>query len=124
MPVLLLLLGHLQALIGGARFVGWSRLGVALYANRRRGLVGQFFGRLPVSAYTWGAVITFADAELVERQQLMEHELAHVRQCFALGPLMPLTYALASFVAWARGGDFYRDNYFERAARRAAGQRV
>jgi hypothetical protein len=42
----------------------------------------------------------------------------HVRQYERWGPFFPLLYLLASFEALIRGGDAYRDNRFEREARR------
>ena len=45
-----------------------------------------------------------------------EHELVHVRQYERWGPLMLPVYFLTSAWAWIRGGDFYRDNPFEREA--------
>jgi hypothetical protein len=48
-----------------------------------------------------------------------EHERAHVRQCEQWGPLFLPAYALASLWAWARGGHYYRDNWFEVNAQRA-----
>ena len=51
-----------------------------------------------------------------------KHEQAHVRQVERWGGLFIPVYLLASVVAWWRGGDYYRDNYFERDARRACGE--
>ncbi len=51
----------------------------------------------------------------------LAHELEHVRQWERLGPIAyPLHYLGASLRAWAGGGDWYRDNAFEIAAREAA----
>ena len=47
------------------------------------------------------------------------HERVHVRQCEQWGPLFLPAYALASLWAWARGGHYYRDNWFEVGAQRA-----
>ena len=47
---------------------------------------------------------------------------SHVRQVEAWGGLFIPVYLLASVVAWWRGGDYYRENYFERDARRACGE--
>lgn len=47
----------------------------------------------------------------------LRHELEHVRQWRRLGPLFLPAYLAASGLARARGGDSYRDNRFERAAR-------
>jgi hypothetical protein len=48
------------------------------------------------------------------------HELEHVRQWRAFGPRFAARYIRASVRAWRAGGDPYRDNAFEMAARRAA----
>ena len=63
------------------------------------------------------AAITFGHVVIANRpldDALWAHELAHVRQWEAFGPLMLLAYPLAS----VRG---YRRNPFETAARRRAG---
>jgi hypothetical protein len=51
-----------------------------------------------------------------------EHEQAHVRQVERWGPLFIPAYLLASLWEWNRGRDYYRDNWFERDARRACGE--
>lgn len=51
------------------------------------------------------------------------HEMVHVYQCMILGPLMVLAYPLASLIARLQGGSWYRDNWFEKQARRYAGQK-
>lgn len=51
-----------------------------------------------------------------------EHEQAHVRQVERWGIAFIPAYLLASVLAWARGRHYYRDNYFERDARRACGE--
>lgn len=52
----------------------------------------------------------------------LAHELVHVRQWRAHGPLFVPRYLAASRRAARAGGDRYRDNPFEIEARRAAGQ--
>jgi hypothetical protein len=51
-----------------------------------------------------------------------EHEQAHVRQVERWGPAFIPAYLLASVLAWRRGEHYYRDNWFERDARRACGE--
>lgn len=48
---------------------------------------------------------------------ILRHELEHVRQWRALGPLFLPLYGLASIRAVLGGGDRYRDNRFEVGAR-------
>lgn len=48
------------------------------------------------------------------------HERIHVRQCERWGPFFLPAYGLASLWAWSRGRHVYRDNAFERQARRLA----
>ncbi|HTS14114.1 MAG TPA: hypothetical protein VMH24_00485 [Candidatus Sulfotelmatobacter sp.] len=50
----------------------------------------------------------------------LAHELCHVRQWERYGPRFIPRYARASWRAWRGGGDPYRDNAFEAAAREAA----
>jgi hypothetical protein len=49
------------------------------------------------------------------------HEQAHVRQVERWGIAFIPAYFVASFLAWRAGGHYYRDNWFERDARRACG---
>lgn len=49
----------------------------------------------------------------------LRHELEHVRQWRRHGPLFGVSYLLASYRAWRRGGAWYRDNPYEVAARAA-----
>ncbi|MEO6058652.1 MAG: hypothetical protein ABIQ05_01600 [Candidatus Limnocylindria bacterium] len=49
----------------------------------------------------------------------MAHELAHVSQWRSHGARLPLLYLVGALRAWRAGGDWYRDNPFERAARAA-----
>jgi len=49
-------------------------------------------------------------------RQYADHERIHVRQYERWGALLLPAYALASLWVWARGGDPYRDNVFEREA--------
>lgn len=50
----------------------------------------------------------------------LAHELEHVRQWRAHGPLFAARYLLESFRSWRAGTGWYRGNRFEAAARRAA----
>ena len=68
-------------------------------------------------ALTLGHVVVGRTAESLERYRA--HERVHVRQCERWGPLFVPAYACASLWAWARGGDPYRDNPFEREASEA-----
>jgi len=54
----------------------------------------------------------------------LSHELAHVRQWDRFGVLFIPRYARASWRAVQAGGDWYRDNAFEVAARAAASVRA
>lgn len=78
--------------------------------------------RLPlpggVSAMTLGHVVVARDAAALERTR--SHERVHVRQYECWGPFFVPAYVVASLWALARGGHFYFDNRFERAAEREA----
>ena len=71
----------------------------------------------PYRAITFGHVILSVD-ELDE--PTLRHELVHVRQFERWGPLFIPLYLLASGWALVRGRHHYRDNRFEREARRPA----
>ena len=73
---------------------------------------------LPVLAMTLGHVVIARDAAALDRTRA--HERVHVRQAEVWGPFFVPVYLAASVAAWARGGDLYADNAFERAAWAAA----
>jgi len=95
--------------------------------QRRRGAL-EFHGgfsrwmaeRIGFSAMTLGHVIIGRDPWCLEFCR--NHEQAHVRQVETWGAAFIPAYLLASLVAWWQGGDYYRDNWFERDARRACGE--
>lgn len=66
------------------------------------------------SAITLGHVVLSVDDI---GDEMMRHELVHVRQYERWGPLMLPAYLGASVAAAARGRHYYRDNRFEIAAR-------
>lgn len=70
-----------------------------------------------VAAITLGHVVIGVSAEALAATRA--HERAHVRQFERWGVLLLALYPLAGLMAWARGGDPYRDNLFEREARAA-----
>ena len=74
--------------------------------------------RLCVLAMTLGHVVVGRDAAALDHSR--PHERVHVRQAERWGPFFVPAYLAASAVAWARGGDFYADNAFERGAWAAA----
>ncbi|HQS99187.1 MAG: hypothetical protein B7Y26_10510 [Hydrogenophilales bacterium 16-64-46] len=71
----------------------------------------------PVAAITFGHVVLGDSTASLDATRA--HERAHVRQFERWGVLMLVLYPLAGALAWARGGDPYRDNRFEREARAA-----
>lgn len=86
----------------------------------RRGPWAWFFSR------GWAA-ITFGDLVVYKaggwRADLARHELEHVRQQRTFGVLfVPLYFVALPLWCLVRGRHPYRDNPFELAARRAAGQ--
>jgi hypothetical protein len=68
-----------------------------------------------VAAITFGHVVLGRDADALEWSRT--HERVHVAQYEQWGPFFLPAYAAASLWAFVRGGDFYLDNSFERAAR-------
>ena len=69
-------------------------------------------------AITLGDVVLYAEARLVPL--LRAHEMVHVHQGRLWGPFFLPAYGLESLWQWARTGDGYRNNRFERAAYDAA----
>ena len=70
------------------------------------------------AAMTLGHIVVGRDPLCLEQTRL--HERVHVAQCERWGLLFIPAYLGASLWAWCRGGHYYRDNYFERAARAGA----
>jgi hypothetical protein len=68
-----------------------------------------------VAAITFGHVVLGRDGDVLEWSR--SHERVHVAQYEQWGPFFLPAYAAASLWAFVRGGDFYLDNFFERAAR-------
>ncbi len=67
-----------------------------------------------IVAMTLGHVVLGRDAAALDDTR--DHERVHVAQCERWGAAFVPAYLAASAIAWARGGDAYRDNPFERAA--------
>jgi len=73
---------------------------------------------MEVLAMALGHVVIGRDAAALAATRA--HERVHVRQAECWGPCFLPAYLAASLVAWARGGDPYADNVFERDAWSAA----
>lgn len=71
----------------------------------------------PVAAITLGHVVVGVSSAALTATRA--HERAHVRQFERWGVLLLALYPLAGLLAWARGGNPYRDNLFECEARAA-----
>jgi hypothetical protein len=99
--------GHVQRRQGALEFHGgFSRW------------FGEKFG---FSAMTLGHVIIGRNRWCLEFCR--DHEQAHIRQVEIWGAAFIPAYLLASLLAWCQGRDYYLDNWFERDARRACGER-
>lgn len=72
------------------------------------------FLRGGASAMTLGHVVVGRDTQCLDWTR--PHERVHVRQCERWGPLFLPAYLIACIIAYARGGNPYRDNHFERQA--------
>ena len=72
------------------------------------------------TAITFGHVVLSVKEPLAD--DVLEHELVHVRQYERWGPFFGPLYWWESLRAVLRGGHFYRDNRFEVEARRIAGR--
>lgn len=97
---------------------------------RRRGGTLEFHGGfarwllcrriVSASAMTLGHVIIGRDPACLD--SCRAHELVHVRQVEAWGPLFLPAYVAASVWARGRGRHYYLDNWFEVDARRRCGE--
>ena len=97
------------ALLTGGRA---RRVGGVLEAHG--GLASPLLRRVGAAAMTLGHVVLAVDENA--HDSCRDHERVHVRQCERWGPLFLPAYAAASLTALLRGGDYYRDNRFEREA--------
>lgn len=110
------------------KFVRWAKYGVAEFILAERALEA-WHARLWRDWAGWGGPCCFVwkgDPHAVMSRTRL-HELEHCRQQFVWGPLFYPVYLLASVWIWLAGPadkNAYYDNPFERAARKAAGQRV
>jgi hypothetical protein len=109
---------------------GAATLATGGRVQRRRGALefhggfSRWFLSRPIvmaSAMTLGHVIIGRDPVCLD--SCRDHEQAHVRQVERWGATFIPAYLAASVLAWARGQDYYLDNWFERDARRACGER-
>jgi len=80
------------------------------------------FNRLRISAMTLGECVLYRCGGF--NPVTYEHECEHIRQYKLWGPMFLPAYLVASVVSRVKHGNWYRDNFFERAARRVAGQEV
>jgi hypothetical protein len=84
------------------------------------GFARWFADRIGFDAMTLGHAILGRNAWCLD--VVRSHEQAHVRQVERWGPAFIPAYLIASLLAWRAGGHYYRDNWFERDARRACGE--
>ena len=109
-----LLAGALALSSGGK--AQWRRGAVEFHG----GFATWFAEQIGFDAMTLGHAILGRDTFSLEL--VRDHEQAHVRQAERWGPFFIPAYLAASVLAWRRGGHYYRDNWFERDARRACGE--
>lgn len=115
------LVGVLAALVGrlgGAR-LSWRDGVLEAAGGPLAPLLRRGYPPMAIAAITLGHVVLAQGQDDLERTRA--HERVHVRQFERYGPLFPLLYLGASVAARCRGGDLYRDNWFEREARAAEG---
>lgn len=118
----LTLTGLLAPVLCGAALPKKLEGGALLCVALPGGLCEAFFRKTGAAAFTWGGVIVLASEGLLQNARLLDHEQRHFWQARILGPLMPLAYAAAALLAVADGGHWYRDNWFENDARKAAAE--
>jgi hypothetical protein len=106
---------------------GALTLGTGGRVQRRRGALefhggfaSWFFDVIGFDAMTLGHAILGRDECCLDACR--DHEQAHVRQVERWGAAFIPAYLAASLLAWGRGGHYYRDNWFERDARRTCGE--
>lgn len=104
----------LAARLGGG---GWAlRQGVLeAWGGPLGPLLRRGYPPMAIGAITLGHVVLAQGVEEIARTR--RHERVHVRQYERWGACFPVLYLGASVLAWLAGGEAYRDNHFERAAR-------
>lgn len=111
------------ALAGAAVATGGSSAVVDGVLEVEGGLLTALLPRVGIgmrpAAMTLGHVVVAIDADTLVRTR--KHERAHVEQTEKWGFLFPVAYLTVSAAIALRGGDPYRDNWFEREARAAEG---
>lgn len=110
-----------QSLLGLALLPFYGPTAAELHAGRLMVKVTRLIGFKDTTGQTLGCV-SFFKPEADSTNAV--HEGRHALQSDVLGPLWGPLYVLAGFYAMLAGGHFYLDNWFERDARRAAGQEV
>ena len=103
------------ALIGRGGGVHFVEGVIELHGGRVRWFLRRCtFLKGGAAAMTLGHVVLGQNRRCLVRTRA--HERVHVRQAERWGPLFLPAYAVASVIAWWRGGSAYRDNFFEREA--------
>jgi hypothetical protein len=98
--------GRVQYVRGTLEFYG----GFSLWLARKLGFWAMTLGHIIIGRDPWCLATC------------REHEQAHVRQVEIWGIAFIPAYFIASLLAWRSGLHYYRDNWFERDARRACGE--
>lgn len=121
----------LLALCTGSKPYLRSRALVAFRASpllrkMAEGILSLLPGKIRPRAFTWAfAIFTWRDLDrdLLADLRTILHERNHALWGLVLGLGYPLgAYPGGALVAVAKGGHWYRDNFWERIARRAAGE--
>jgi hypothetical protein len=84
------------------------------HGTRVAALLDLLAPRMRVLAMALGHVVIGRDAAALDATR--PHERVHVHQAERWGPFFVPAYLASSAIAWARGGDAYADNVFEREA--------
>ena len=113
----------------GIEFIGWAEPFVAEFQLTRDGLVPPWYAKLWRDWGGWAGPCVFIRRRLVAATRLGRvrvHELTHVHQQFRWGIFFNVAYLGSSVWIWLfkKNQHSYYDNFFEVAARRAAGQTV
>ena len=103
-------------------FIGGGKVRCVDGVLEAQGPAIRWFLRRLIPLHGGAAAITLGHVVLGRTDRDLDrtraHERVHVRQAERLGLLFIPAYLLAGFGAWLRGKRAYRDNYFERQARR------
>lgn len=114
--------GALASLLTLSKPYNWRFPLVMVRASNLFMRIAETFTRFPIRACTWGPwcwSFRWDVGDTPDDLRLVRHEQTHAWWALLVGLLFFVMYGVASLVAVVRGKNWYQDNAFEVAARKA-----